>query len=76
MLVTESSLRTVRQHNRDTPVIPMSGNAGLPAAVEALRLGALGRLVKPVPAEKLLEAGSEALGLVRLTRLPQQMRPS
>lgn len=62
-------LRAVREHNLDTPVILMTGNPTLPTAVEALNLGALGYLTKPVPAEKLLEAVGEAVGLVRLTRL-------
>jgi EAL domain-containing protein (putative c-di-GMP-specific phosphodiesterase class I) len=65
-------LRTVREHNLDTPVILMTGNPTLPTAVEALKLGALGYLAKPVPAERLLETVSEALGLVRLTRLRRQ----
>jgi EAL domain-containing protein (putative c-di-GMP-specific phosphodiesterase class I) len=65
-------LRSVREHNLDTPVILMTGNPTLPTAVEALKLGALGYLAKPVPAEKLLETVSEALGLVRLTRLRRQ----
>jgi EAL domain-containing protein (putative c-di-GMP-specific phosphodiesterase class I) len=65
-------LRSVREHNLDTPVILMTGNPTLPTAVEALKLGALGYLAKPVPAERLLEAVSEALGLVRLMRLRRQ----
>jgi EAL domain-containing protein (putative c-di-GMP-specific phosphodiesterase class I)/ActR/RegA family two-component response regulator len=65
-------LRSVRQHNIDTPVILMTGNPTVPTAVEALKLGALGYLAKPVPAEKLLDAVGEALALARLTRLRRQ----
>jgi EAL domain-containing protein (putative c-di-GMP-specific phosphodiesterase class I)/CheY-like chemotaxis protein len=65
-------LRTVREHNLDTPVILMTGNPTLPTATEALNLGAIGYLVKPVPSEKILETVSGALSLVRLTRLRRQ----
>jgi EAL domain-containing protein (putative c-di-GMP-specific phosphodiesterase class I)/CheY-like chemotaxis protein len=65
-------LRSARERNLDTPVILMTGNPTLPTAVEALELGALGYLTKPVPPAKLLEAVSEALRLVRLTRLRRQ----
>jgi len=62
-------LREVREHNLDTPVILMTGNPTVPTAVEAMRLGALGYLVKPVAPAELLEAVSQAFGLVRLARL-------
>lgn len=65
-------LRSARERNLDTPVILMTGNPTLPTAVEALRLGALGYLTKPVPSVKLLEAVRDALRLVRLTRLRRQ----
>jgi EAL domain-containing protein (putative c-di-GMP-specific phosphodiesterase class I) len=65
-------LRAVRERHLDTPVILMTGNPTVPTAVEALALGALGYLVKPVLEAKLLETVSEALGLVRLTRLRRQ----
>jgi EAL domain-containing protein (putative c-di-GMP-specific phosphodiesterase class I)/CheY-like chemotaxis protein len=65
-------LRSARERNLDTPVILMTGNPTLPTAVEALKLGALGYLTKPVPSVKLLEAVRDALRLVRLTRLRRQ----
>lgn len=65
-------LRTVRTRNLDTPVILMTGNPTVPTAVEALKLGASGYLIKPMPAAKLLETVSDALGMVRLTRLRRQ----
>ena len=65
-------LRSARERNLDTPVILMTGNPTLPTAVEALKLGALGYLTKPVPAAKLLEAVGEAVRLVRLTQLRRQ----
>lgn len=65
-------LRSVRARNLDTPVILMTGNPTVPTAVEALKLGALGYLIKPIPSTQLLETVSEALGLARLMRLRRQ----
>jgi EAL domain-containing protein (putative c-di-GMP-specific phosphodiesterase class I) len=65
-------LRSVRERSLDTPVILMTGNPTVPTAVEALKLGAVGYLSKPVSAVQLLEAVSEAWGLVRLMRLRRQ----
>lgn len=65
-------LREVRERNLDTPVILMTGNPSVPTAVEALRLGAIGYLIKPMTATQLLETVAQAVGLVRLTRLRRQ----
>lgn len=65
-------LRAVRERNLDTPVILMTGNPSLPTAVEALSLGALGYLVKPVPEATLLGALSEALSLTRLASVRRE----
>ncbi len=65
-------LRVARERDLDTPVILMTGNPTVPTAVEAVKLGASGYLLKPVPAPELLKAVREALGLVRLTRLRRQ----
>lgn len=65
-------LRAVRERHLDTPVILMTGNPTLPSAVEALSLGALGYLVKPVAEATLLGALSEALGLARLAALRRE----
>ncbi len=65
-------LRAAREHNLDTPVILVTGNPSVPTAVEALKLGALNYLVKPVTSTQLLDEVSTAWGLVRLTRLRRQ----
>jgi len=65
-------LRAVRERHLDTPVILMTGNPSVPTAVEALSLGALSYLVKPVAEATLLRALSEALGLARLARVRRQ----
>jgi EAL domain-containing protein (putative c-di-GMP-specific phosphodiesterase class I)/ActR/RegA family two-component response regulator len=65
-------LRTVRESNLDTPVILLTGNPTVPTAVEALKLGALGYLLKPVTAAQLLGEVNAAWGLVRLTQLRRE----
>ena len=65
-------LRSVRRRNVDTPVILMTGNPTVPTALEALRLGALGYLTKPVTSAELLAAVRDALGMARLTRLRRE----
>jgi EAL domain-containing protein (putative c-di-GMP-specific phosphodiesterase class I)/CheY-like chemotaxis protein len=65
-------LRAVRERHLDTPVILMTGNPSVPTAVEALSLGALSYLVKPVAEAKLLGALSSALGLARLASVRRQ----
>ena len=65
-------LRAVRGQHLDTPVILMTGNPSVPTAVEALSLGALSYLVKPVSEATLLSAVSEALSLSRLAIVRRQ----
>lgn len=65
-------LRAARERDLDTPVILMTGNPSVPTAVEALSLGALSYLVKPVAEATLLGALSTALGLARLASLRRQ----
>jgi EAL domain-containing protein (putative c-di-GMP-specific phosphodiesterase class I)/CheY-like chemotaxis protein len=65
-------LRAARERQLETPVILMTGNPSVPTAVEALSLGALSYLVKPVSEATLLGALSEALGLARLASVRRQ----
>jgi EAL domain-containing protein (putative c-di-GMP-specific phosphodiesterase class I)/CheY-like chemotaxis protein len=65
-------LRAARERHLDTPVILMTGNPSVPTAVEALSLGALSYLVKPVTEATLLTTLSEALGLSRLASVRRQ----
>jgi EAL domain-containing protein (putative c-di-GMP-specific phosphodiesterase class I)/CheY-like chemotaxis protein len=65
-------LRAARERHLETPVILMTGNPSVPTAVEALSLGALSYLVKPVSEATLLGTLSEALGLSRLASVRRQ----
>jgi EAL domain-containing protein (putative c-di-GMP-specific phosphodiesterase class I)/CheY-like chemotaxis protein len=65
-------LRAAREQHLDTPVILMTGNPSVPTAVEALSLGALNYLVKPVSEATLLSAVSEALSFSRLALVRRQ----
>ena len=65
-------LRAARERHLETPVILITGNPSVPTAVEALSLGALSYLVKPVAEATLLGALSEALGLARLASVRRQ----
>jgi EAL domain-containing protein (putative c-di-GMP-specific phosphodiesterase class I)/CheY-like chemotaxis protein len=65
-------LRAAREQHLDTPVILMTGDPSVPTAVEALSLGALNYLVKPVSEATLLAAVSEALSLSRLAIVRRQ----
>jgi len=65
-------LRAARERQLETPVILMTGNPSVPTAVEALSLGALSYLVKPVAEATLLATLSEALGLARLASVRRQ----
>jgi len=65
-------LRAARERHLETPVILMTGNPSVPTAVEALSLGALSYLVKPVAEATLLGTLSEALGLSRLASVRRQ----
>jgi DNA-binding NtrC family response regulator len=53
-------LRRIKQSARaDTPVVIMSSNGSIPVAVQAVKLGALDFLKKPIPTEKLRALLSE-----------------
>lgn len=54
-------LREIKQHNRDLPVVMMSGKAGMRVAVEALKEDAFDFLEKPVKSQTLIETIEKAL---------------
>jgi EAL domain-containing protein (putative c-di-GMP-specific phosphodiesterase class I) len=65
-------LRIVRSHDLDVPVILMTGNPTVETAMEAITLGALQYLAKPVPNAELLSAIGRAHKLHRLARMKRE----
>ena len=55
-------LRRLKSREIDWPVIVMTGQADVPVAVQAIRLGAVDFIEKPYEADVLLEAVRSALG--------------
>ena len=67
-------LREVVVSHPELPVLMMSGNATLEIAVEAVRLGAVDFLEKPIGTDKLLITLANALRLARLEREAAETR--
>lgn len=59
-------LRTVREHDRDLPVLLMTGAPTVTTAAQAVEYGAFKYLVKPVEISDLLSAIQHAIQLYRL----------
>lgn len=66
-------LRAVRERNPDVPVILLTGAPTLESAMEAVELGALRYLVKPVEPAKLKGVVDEAVRLRRLARVRREL---
>jgi EAL domain-containing protein (putative c-di-GMP-specific phosphodiesterase class I) len=62
-------LRRVRAHDLDVPVILMTGNPTVETAVEAVALGAIQYLAKPVRHDEILKAVERASMLHRLAQM-------
>jgi EAL domain-containing protein (putative c-di-GMP-specific phosphodiesterase class I) len=62
-------LSVVRAYDLDVPVLLMTGSPNLDTAVEAVRLGAMEYLTKPVETEVLVRSISRAARLHELARL-------
>lgn len=56
-------LRAVRERDLDVPVVLVTGNPSVESAVQALELGALHYLLKPVKTEELLRCVDNAMRL-------------
>jgi DNA-binding NtrC family response regulator len=67
-------LRELREAAPDTPVVMMSGKAGLTDAVKATKLGAFNFLEKPLSPEGVLLALSSAIELRRARREAKALR--
>jgi len=61
-------LRLVRTYDLDVPMVIMTGMPSLDTAIEAVQLGALQYLVKPVDLDLLRETVSKGVALNRLAR--------
>lgn len=59
-------IQHVRGHNREIPIIIITGHGTLDTAIKALKLGAQGFLLKPFTAAELRAAVAEALEKTRL----------
>jgi EAL domain-containing protein (putative c-di-GMP-specific phosphodiesterase class I) len=64
-------LRQVRRHDLDVPMILVTGHPSIDSAVEAVELGALSYLIKPVKPQAFLDAVEKAVRLHRLAQLRQ-----
>lgn len=62
-------LRTIRAYSLDVPMILMTGDPSLETAIEAVELGAMKYLVKPIQSAQLVSEVSRAADLHRLARL-------
>jgi two-component system, NtrC family, nitrogen regulation response regulator NtrX len=69
-----AALERIRADGRDVPVIVMSGQATLDAAVRATKLGAYDYLEKPLDPDKLLITLRNALQAGRLTHANRELR--
>jgi DNA-binding NtrC family response regulator len=67
-------LRAAHARDPELPVLLMTGNAGLPAAAEAIEHGALRYLSKPVDLEQLVATVREALSEQQQARLVPRPR--
>ena len=61
-------LKQLRQGGSQTLVLVISGQADIPTAIEAVRLGAVDFLEKPVQPEKLITSAKAALALAAANR--------
>jgi EAL domain-containing protein (putative c-di-GMP-specific phosphodiesterase class I) len=65
-------LRVVRAYDLDVPVILMTGDPQLSSAMDAVSLGALQYLIKPVPNEVLIQVVERASRLHRMARMKRE----
>ncbi len=61
-------LRTLREREQDVPVLLMTGGPARETVIEAVELGALRYLVKPVSPERLRDAVEAAIRVHRLAK--------
>lgn len=62
-------LRAIREYDADVPVVLMTGDPTVESAVEAIRLGALQYVLKPLKPDELATAVERAVKLRRIAHL-------
>lgn len=65
-------LKTIRARDGDVPVVLVTGSPDVASAIEAVRLGALLYLTKPVELEELRRVMARAVRLGRIARLKRE----
>ncbi|HVU01061.1 MAG TPA: EAL domain-containing protein [Polyangiaceae bacterium] len=65
-------LRAIRGRDAEVPVVLMTGSPDVESAMQAVKLGALSYLTKPVDLEELKRAMARAVRLGRIGRLKQE----
>jgi EAL domain-containing protein (putative c-di-GMP-specific phosphodiesterase class I) len=66
-------LRSIRQHDRDVPVVLMTGGPAIESAREAVECGALSYLIKPISTEQLREIVARAVQVHEVARRDRQI---
>jgi EAL domain-containing protein (putative c-di-GMP-specific phosphodiesterase class I) len=69
-------VREVRARDADIAILLMTGSPSLDSAIEAVNLGALNYLVKPIEREALLEQVAKAVGATRVRRIKREVHIS
>ena len=65
-------LRIVREHDLDVPVVLMTADPRIETAAQAVELGALQYLVKPVPVDTLFKAMERAVKLHLMAKMKRE----
>jgi EAL domain-containing protein (putative c-di-GMP-specific phosphodiesterase class I) len=65
-------LRAIRSRNADVPVVLITGSPDLESAMQAVKLGAMLYLTKPLDMEELKRVMARAVRLGRIARLKQE----
>jgi EAL domain-containing protein (putative c-di-GMP-specific phosphodiesterase class I) len=69
-------LREIRQHDRDVPVVLMTGGPALESAREAVECGALSYLIKPISTAQLKDTVERAVHVHEVARRERQILQS
>ncbi|HEY0710427.1 MAG TPA: EAL domain-containing protein [Polyangia bacterium] len=65
-------LRRVRQRDLDLPVVLMTGSPAVPTATQAISLGVLGYLIKPVSPSEMVSMVERAVQIYRLAKVKRE----